>query len=86
MIVHFPRRRKHFPFFTAVPDSKCVDKLNIHGLTVSYALTIHHHISALVKSFRSFFALETISTHGLDGTALWDCTRATLVSQLNFRW
>jgi len=51
--------------------------------TVSDTLTFHLHISALVaKSARSFYALKTIRAHGLNGNALWDVTRATLVSQL----
>jgi len=58
--------------------------MNILGIIVSDTLTFHHHIdSALVaKSARSFYALKTIRAHGLDGNALWDVTRATLVSQL----
>jgi len=58
--------------------------------TVSDTLTFHHHISALVaKSARSFHALKTIRAYGLVGNALWDVTRATLVSQLlyaSFAW
>jgi len=47
------------------------------------SLTLHHHISALVaKSARSFYALKIIRAHGLNGNALSDVTRATLVSQL----
>jgi len=58
-------------------------KMNILGITVSHTLTFHHHISALAtKCARSFFALKTIRAHGLNGNALWDITRATLVSQL----
>ena len=57
--------------------------MNILGITVSHTLTIHHHIVVLVtKSARSFYALKTIRTNGLNGNALWDVTRATLVSQL----
>jgi len=33
---------------------------------------------------RSFYALKTIRTHGLNGNALWDITRVTLVSQLQY--
>jgi len=91
MIVHLPRRRKHFPYPTAIPDIVRVDKMNILGITVSDTLTFHHHISALVvKSARSFYALKAIRAHGLNGHALWDVTRATLVSQLLYaspaRW
>jgi len=82
MIVHLPRRRKHFAYPTVIPDVRVV-KMNILGITVSDTLTVYHHISAVVaKSARSFHALKTIRAHGLDGNALWDVTRATLVSQL----
>jgi len=83
MIVHLPRRRKHFAYPTAIPDIVRVVKMNILGITVTDTITFHHHISALVaKSARSFYALKTIRAHGLSGNALWDVTRATLVSQL----
>ena len=73
-------RAPHYP--TAIPDIVRVVKMNILGITVSDT-HFHHHISALVaKSARSFYALKTIRAHGLDGNALWDVTRATLVSQL----
>jgi len=50
------------------------------GITVSHTLTFHHHVSALVtKCSPSFYALKTIRAHGLNGSALWDITRATLV-------
>jgi len=85
MIVHLPRRRKHFPYPTAIPDIVRVDKMNILGITVSNTLTFHHHISALVaKSARSFNALKTTRAHRLNGNALWDVTSATLVSQLMY--
>jgi len=62
-----------------------VEKLNILGITVSHSLTFHHHVSALVAKFsRSFYALKTICDHALYGNALWDITRPTLVSQLQY--
>jgi len=67
----------------AIPGIERVDRMNILGITVSHTLTFHHHISALVaKCSRSFFALKTIRAHGLNGNALWDITRPTVVSQL----
>jgi len=66
MIVHLSRRRKFFPNPIAIPGIERVDKMNILRITVCHNLTFHHHIS----------------THGLNGNALWDITRATLVSQL----
>jgi len=83
MIFHIPRRKKYFSYPTAVPGIQGVDKMNILGITDSSTLIFHHHISALVtKSDRSLYALKTIYAHGLNGNALWDVTRATLVSQL----
>jgi len=86
IVVHLPRRIKHFPFPTAVSGIKRVDKMNILGITVSDTLTFHHHISSLVaKSARSFYALKTIRTHGLNGNAQWDVTRATGFQPLLFK-
>ena len=89
MIVHLPRRRKHFPLPDPIPGIEQAGKLNILGITVSHTLTFqfHHHVSALVtKCSRSFYALKTIRAHGLNGNALWDITRATLVSQLQYAY
>ena len=36
----------------------------------------------MLNSVRSLYAIKTIRAHGLDGNALWDVTRATLVAQL----
>jgi len=57
--------------------------MNILGITVSHTLTFHQHIAVLVtKSVRSFYALKTVRTNGLNGNVLWVVTRATLDSQL----
>jgi len=67
----------------AIHGIERMDKMNILGITVSHTLTFHQHIAALVtKTARSFYALKTICTNGLNGNALWVVTRATLVSQL----
>ena len=58
MIVHLPRRRKHFAYPTAIPDIVRVDKMNILGITFSDTLTFHHHISALVAKSARFFMLS----------------------------
>jgi len=36
----------------------------------------------VLNSIRSLYAIKTIRAHGLDGNALWDVNRATLVAQL----
>jgi len=85
MIVHLLHRIKHFPYpTTAIPDIVCVDKMNILGIIVSDTLTFYHHIFTTLVAIRarSFYALKTIHAHGLNGSALWDVTRTTLVSQL----
>ena len=79
-IVHITRRRKYFSYPSAVSDTEQVDKMNIFGITVSDTLIFHHHISVLVA--HTFHAVKTTCTHGPDSNALWDVTRATLVSQL----
>jgi len=60
-----------------------MDKLNILGVTLSDILTFHNHVDVVVeKTARSLYAAKTIRAHGLDGNALWDVTRATVVAQL----
>jgi len=62
-----------------------LEGLTILGIIVSHTLTFHHHVSALVtKCSRSFYAPKTTRAHGLNGSTLWDITRATLVSQLQY--
>jgi len=67
MIVHLPRRRKHFSLPDPIPGIERAEKLNILGTTVSHTLTFHHHVT---KCSRSFYALKTIRAHGLNGNAL----------------
>jgi len=82
MIVHLPRRRKHFPLLDPIPGIERVEKTEYTWITVSHTLTFQ--MSALVtKCSGSFYARKSIRirAHGLNGNALWDITRATLVSQ-----
>jgi len=52
-------------------------------VTLSETLTFHNHIDAVIeKTSRSLYAIKTIRADGLDGNALWDITRATVVAQL----
>jgi len=74
----------HLPLPNSIPGIERVEKLNILSIT-SHTLTLHHHVSALVtKCSRTLYALKTIRAHSLNGNALWDITRATLVSQLQY--
>jgi len=86
MTAHLPQRRKNFPHPTPIPDIERMEKLNIRGITVSHMLTFHHHhISALItKCSRSLCALKIIRARGLYDNTLWDITRSTLVSQLQY--
>jgi len=45
MIVHLPRKRKHFPLPNPIPGIERAEKLNILGITVSHTLTFHHQSS-----------------------------------------
>jgi len=83
IIVHHPRRKRQFTYPSAIPGIKRFSKLNILGVTLSETLTFHNHIDAVIeKTSRPLYAIKTIRAHGLDGNALWDITRATVVAQL----
>ena len=59
--------------------------MGILGVQVNHVLSFDLHVRALeAKAARSMYALKTIKEHGLVGNALWDVTRATLVSQLQY--
>jgi len=80
MIVHLPRRTKSLSYPSATLSIKRVDKINICGMCQS---NLHIPPPALVtKSARSFYAIKTIRAHSLNGSTLWDATKATLVAQL----
>ena len=54
-------------------------------LTVGYIISFSPHTQNLTaKAATSLYALKTLKAHGLQGTALWDVTHATLVSQLTY--
>jgi len=66
-----------------IPGITRVDKLNILGVTVSYTITFHNQVDIVdEKTAKSLYAIKTIRAHGLDGNALWDATRATVVARL----
>jgi len=57
--------------------------MRILGVTVNNTLSFKMHANNIVEKVnRSFYAPKTLRAHGLDGQALWDVTRATLVAQL----
>jgi len=79
MIVHLPQRRKHFPLPDPIPGIERAEKLNILDITVNYALTFHHHVSALVINvhvpfmlLRPFALMVLIAIHcGTSLVPLW---------------
>ena len=83
MVVHSLNKKKHIVFPNPLPDIDRVDSMCILGVIVSNTLSFKMHVNNIVvKANRSFYALKTLHAHGLDGQALWDVTRATLVAQL----
>ena len=83
MVVHSLNKKKHIVFPNPLPDIDRVDSMCILGVIVSNTLSFKMHVNNIVeKANRSFYALKTLRAHGLNGQALWDVTRATLVAQL----
>ena len=81
MIVHRPRKKRQFTYPNVIRGIKRVDKLNILGVTVS----LHNsgNVDVVVqKTTRSLYVIKITRAHGLDGNALWDVIRATVVAQL----
>ena len=61
------------------------EPLNIFilGVTLNDTLTFDEHVCRTVsQSSQSLYALRVLRAHGLEGAALWDVTRATLVSKM----
>ena len=51
--------------------------------TLNDTLTFDEHVCRTVsQSSQSLYALRVLRAHGLEGAALWDVTRATLVSKM----
>ena len=60
-------------------------RTKILGVTVNDTLTFDLHIANVVsRCTQTSYALRTLQAHGLHGQALWDVTRATLVSKLTY--
>ena len=70
------------------PPSDGVTRLNnikILGVTVTDTLSFEMHISGVIsKCAQTSYALRILRAHGLNGQALWDVTRSTLVSKLMY--
>ena len=84
MIVH-SAHRKLTSSLPCTPEVSRVESMGILGVQVNHVLSFDSHVRALeAKAARSMYALKTIKEHGLVGNSLWDVTRATLVSQLQY--
>ena len=84
MIVH-SAHRKLTSSPPCIPEVSRVESMGILGVQVNHVLSFDSHVRALeAKAARSMYALKTIKEHGLVGNSLWDVTRATLVSQLQY--
>ena len=60
-----------------------VESMVILGVTVNDTLTFDDHVCRIISlSSQSLYALRVLRSHGLEGAALWDVTRATLVSKM----
>jgi hypothetical protein len=86
LIIHRPRTR--IGNCVVPPPSDCVTRLNnikILGVIVTDTLSFEMHISGVIsKCAQTSYALRIMRAHGLNGQALWDVTRSTLVSKLMY--
>ena len=82
LIIHRPRTR--IGNCDVPPPSDGVTRLNnikILGVIVTDTLSFEMHISGVIsKCAQTSYALRIMRAHGLNGQALWDVTRSTLVS------
>jgi hypothetical protein len=86
LIIHRPRTR--IGNCDVPPPSDGVTRLNnikILGVIVTDTLSFEMHISGVIsKCAQTSYALRIMRAHGLNGQALWDVTRSTLVSKLMY--
>ena len=72
------------------PPSDGVTRLNnikILGVIGTDTLSFEMHISGVIsKCAQTSYALRILRAHGLNGQALWDVTRSTLVSKLMYAY
>jgi len=65
-----------------IPDVSWVESRSIIGVQFNQVLSLGSHLPVVGKATR--YALKTIKEHGLVGHAIWDVTRAALVSHLQY--
>ena len=84
MIVHLPSKK-----LTCTPPA-CDNitrtyQLTVLGVTFNNTLSFSPHIQNLTaKAATTLYALKTLKVHGLQGKALWEVARATLVAQITY--
>ena len=82
MVLH-KKGTKGFAPPPPLPGITRVESMVILGVTLNDTLTFDEHVCRTVsQSSQSLYALRVLRAHGLEGAALWDVTRATLVSKM----
>ena len=86
LIIHKPRTK--IEQCNVPPPADGVTRLNnmkILGVIITDTLSFEMHISGVIaRCAQTSYALKFMRAHGLNGQALWDVTRATLVSKLTY--
>ena len=84
MIVHLPSKK-----LTCTPPP-CDNitrtcQLTVLGVTFNNTLSFSPYIqNVTAKADTTIYALKTLKVHGLQGKALWEVTRATIVAQITY--
>ena len=84
MIIHKPRTKLDHLSVPPPPGGiSRVTSMKILGVTMTDTLSFEPHVSNVVaRCAQTGYALRILRAHGLNGLALWNVTRATLVSKL----
>lgn len=84
MIIHKPRTKLDHLSVPPPPGGiSRVTSMKILGVTMTDSLSFEPHVSNVVaRCAQTGYALRILRAHGLNGLALWNVTRATLVSKL----
>ena len=83
MIVHLPGKK-----LTCTPPpchniTRTYQLLTVLGVTFNNTLSYSPHIQHVTaKAATTLYALKTLKVHGLQGKALWEVRRATLIAQI----
>ena len=84
MIIHRPRTK--LEKLSVPPPSRGVTRVTsmvILGVTITDTLSFEQHVTNVsARCAQTGYALRILRAHGLNGPALWNVTRATLISKL----